>query len=161
MTGMNEFGIPIGPIDREPIGFRPSAQQEAILRDALLAAGVAVGEYDDRIIKWFAQFADWSTFAVMTSWVQRAAKPGKETTLPGRRCGAAHRADLSPCEGLTDAVLLVDDAGSERLGCVHHAARLKATVPCGVFPGPSAYVGYLPDHDAAREALARAKEATR
>lgn len=77
------------------------------------------------------------------------------------RCGAAHRTDPSPCEGLTDAVLLVDDAGSERLGCVHHAARLKASVPpCGVFPGPSAYAGYPHTHDAAREALARAQRMT-
>jgi len=74
----NTFGIPTGPIDREPIGFRPTEEQEAILRDALLAAGLRLGDYDDRILRWFAEFADWSTFAVVTSWVQRAADAGKD-----------------------------------------------------------------------------------
>lgn len=73
----NEFGIPTGPIDHEPAGFRPSGEQEAILRDALLAAGLRLGDYDERIVRWFAQFADWGTFAVMTSWVQRAAEACK------------------------------------------------------------------------------------
>jgi hypothetical protein len=65
--------IPAGPIDTEPIGFRPSREQEAILRDLLAAAGVELGAYDERIVAWFADFADWSTFAVIASWIQRAA----------------------------------------------------------------------------------------
>jgi hypothetical protein len=66
--------IPTGPIDREPIGFRPTVEIEAILRDTLDAAGVELGAYDERIVTWFAQFADWSTFAVITSWIQRAGR---------------------------------------------------------------------------------------
>lgn len=66
--------IPDGPIDREPIGFRPRDEQEAILRDILAAAGVELGAYDERIVAWFAQFADWATFAVITSWIVRANK---------------------------------------------------------------------------------------
>jgi hypothetical protein len=65
--------IPAGPIDTEPIGFRPSREQEAILRDLLTAAGVELGAYDERIVAWLAHFADWSTFAVIASWIQRAA----------------------------------------------------------------------------------------
>lgn len=78
-------GLPTGPIDREPLdyptaNYPTAADREAILRDTLQAAGVQVGDYDDRIIRWFADYADWSTFAVMTSWVQRAAqvKPDRD-----------------------------------------------------------------------------------
>lgn len=68
--------IPSGPIEAEPLDFRPVAEKEAILRATLNAAGVDLGAYDDRIIEWFAQFADWGTFAVITSWVQRAGEEG-------------------------------------------------------------------------------------
>lgn len=65
--------IPAGPIEAEPIDYRPSAEQEAILRSILAAAGVELGAYDERIVRWFAQLADWSTFAVVASWIRRAA----------------------------------------------------------------------------------------
>lgn len=75
------------------------------------------------------------------------------------RCSAAHPADPTGCEGLTDAVLLRQHHdGAARLGCVHHAAQLLTSVPCTVFLGPSAYVGYPWGHDAAREAIARARQ---
>jgi hypothetical protein len=76
---MNESGIPTGPIEREPLdypapGTYPSTDRKAqILRDTLGAAGVDLGAYDERIAAWLADTADWSTFAVITSWVQRAA----------------------------------------------------------------------------------------
>ncbi|MFF8281068.1 hypothetical protein ACF05T_34315 [Streptomyces lateritius] len=76
------------------------------------------------------------------------------------RCSAAHHTDPSPCEGATDAVLLRDRHGAEKLGCVHHAARLRASLKVAVFPGPSAYTGYAWGHDAPREALARAQRMT-
>jgi hypothetical protein len=72
--------IPTGPIDREPLdyptpGVYPDAAKKAeILTDALRAAGVELGAYDDRIATWLVQTADWSTFAVITSWVKRAAQ---------------------------------------------------------------------------------------
>lgn len=76
-------GIPTGPIDIEPLDHRPSAEQETILRDILTTGGVELGAYDERILRWFATFADWGTFAVIASWVQRAAAgraaPGGET----------------------------------------------------------------------------------
>lgn len=64
--------IPAGPIDTEPIGFRPSREQEAILRDLLAAAGVELGAYDERIARWLAGW-EWGTVAVIASWIQRAA----------------------------------------------------------------------------------------
>jgi cell division protein YceG involved in septum cleavage len=64
--------IPAGPIDTEPIGFRPSREQEAILRDLLAAAGVELGAYDERIAAWLAGW-EWSTVTVIASWIQRAA----------------------------------------------------------------------------------------
>lgn len=76
-------GIPTGPIDREPLdypapGVYPDTARKAeILMDVFSAAGVELGTYDDRIATWLAQTADWSTFAVITSWVQRAAQAGK------------------------------------------------------------------------------------
>jgi hypothetical protein len=79
-----ESGIPTGPIDREPLdyptpGVYPdTARKAAILMDVFRAAGVELGEYDDRIATWLAQTADWSTFVVITSWVQRAAQAGTE-----------------------------------------------------------------------------------
>lgn len=71
--------IPTGPIDREPLdypppGVMPSAiDRENILRDVFRTAGVGLGAYDDRIVQWLTQTADWSTFTVIASWVLRAA----------------------------------------------------------------------------------------
>lgn len=65
--------IPTGPIDAEPLDYRPRGEQEAILRSILDAAGVELGAYDERIVAWFVQFADWGTFAVIASWIARAA----------------------------------------------------------------------------------------
>jgi hypothetical protein len=73
------FGIPDGPIDREPLdypepGASPSASRKAeILGDAFRAAGIELGAYDERIATWLVQTSDWSTFAVITSWIRRAA----------------------------------------------------------------------------------------
>ncbi|MFI1856229.1 hypothetical protein [Streptomyces sp. NPDC020480] len=80
-----ESGIPTGPIDREPLdypapgGYPDGSRKAEILRDAFAQAGIELGAYDERIAAWLAQTADWSTFAVITSWVQRAAQAGKET----------------------------------------------------------------------------------
>lgn len=74
----NHSAIPSTPIDREPLdypapGDYPTADEKAaILRDTFTAAGVELGAYDERIAAWLAQTADWSTFAVIASWVQRA-----------------------------------------------------------------------------------------
>lgn len=81
MTTTDPSGIPTGPIDHEPTAaydddgrFKDATAREVILRDALAQAGVELGVYDDRIVAWFAQFADWSTFATMTSWISRAGR---------------------------------------------------------------------------------------
>lgn len=72
-------GIPSGRIDREPLdyptpGVFPSAiEREGLLRDVFRAAGVELGLYDERIAAWLAQTSDWSTFAVIASWIMRAA----------------------------------------------------------------------------------------
>jgi len=77
---MTADAIPDGPIDREPIdypepGVYPLAIRKAeILGGVLHAAGVELGAYDERIAVWLAQTADWSTFAVITSWIKRAAR---------------------------------------------------------------------------------------
>jgi hypothetical protein len=77
-------GIPTGPIDREPLdypepGVYPSGDHKAdILRSVFGTAGVELGAYDERIAQWLADTADWSTFAVIASWVQRAAQASEE-----------------------------------------------------------------------------------
>lgn len=75
-----ESGIPTGPIDSEPLVYKtydhfPTAEERAaILRDTFSAAGVELGAYDERIGHWLSDTADWGTFAVIMSWVQRAAQ---------------------------------------------------------------------------------------
>ena len=64
-------GIPDGPIDTPPHGFVPDDEQLAILHDSLHAAGVELGDYDQRIAVWLANWS-WSTVAVIASWIQRA-----------------------------------------------------------------------------------------
>ncbi len=44
------------------------------------------------------------------------------------RCPAAHPEDPTPCEGPADAVKVIDQHHSEVRGCVHHAARLYASL---------------------------------
>ncbi|MEU5736206.1 hypothetical protein ABZ797_46585 [Streptomyces antimycoticus] len=76
-----ESGIPTGPIDREPLdypapGGYPSSDRKAEIMTAVFAqAGIELGAYDERIAAWLTDTADWSTFAVITSWVQRAGQP--------------------------------------------------------------------------------------
>jgi hypothetical protein len=76
----NESGIPTGPIHHEPLdyptpGVFPAADRKAeILHDVFRQAGVELGAYDHRIADWLVQTADWSTFAVLTSWVKRASQ---------------------------------------------------------------------------------------
>ena len=72
--------IPNGPIDREPIDyptpgvFPLAAERAEVLGQVLADAGVQLGAYDERIAVWLAQTSDWSTFAVIASWVKRAAR---------------------------------------------------------------------------------------
>ena len=65
--------IPDGPIHRSPAGFATTSEREQLLRQTLADAGVTVGAYDDVIVRWLASTPDWPTFAVLTSWVKRAA----------------------------------------------------------------------------------------
>ncbi|MGW1496818.1 hypothetical protein [Streptomyces sp. NPDC002402] len=76
------------------------------------------------------------------------------------RCQAAHRTDSSPCQGSGQAVQL-RSGNRVRLGCVHHAARMKATVgSVSVLVGPHGYTGYSWGDSAAHEALRRAEQLT-
>lgn len=76
----NKAGIPTGPIDREPIDyptpgvFPSAAERDGILREVFREAGIELGAYDERIARWLAETSDWSTFAVIASWVQRAGQ---------------------------------------------------------------------------------------
>lgn len=78
---INEFGIPTGPVHTDPTAcyhdngdFKDADSQEAILRDALMRAGVELGSHDERIVEWFARIGDWSTFATVVSWIERARR---------------------------------------------------------------------------------------
>jgi hypothetical protein len=79
---MTTDAIPGGPIERAPLdypapgNFPSAAEREAILRQVLANAGVQIGAYDHLIVRWFAEYADWPTFAVITSWIKRAGQRG-------------------------------------------------------------------------------------
>lgn len=66
------------------------------------------------------------------------------TETTANRCAAAHHDDPTPCEGPHDAVLIRDrqmsrarDAMTEGItGCVHHGARMLASIDgARVYPG--------------------------
>lgn len=61
-----------GPIYTAPYGFVEDPGQHAALMAELEAAGVELGTYDLRIVKWLAGW-DWSTVAVIASLIRRAA----------------------------------------------------------------------------------------
>ena len=67
-------------------GFYARDAQAAALRDTLAAAGVELGAHDTRIVTWLAGW-EWSTLAVIASWVARAAasrEPAPTVALPSR-----------------------------------------------------------------------------
>lgn len=66
--------IPSGPVDRMPAGFGTAAEREALLRGVLADANVALGAYDEVIVRWLATGPDWWTFATLVSWIRRAAR---------------------------------------------------------------------------------------
>ncbi|MEV7935266.1 hypothetical protein AB0O82_03905 [Kitasatospora sp. NPDC088264] len=65
--------------------------------------------------------------------------PGN-TTFPQPRCEAAHVDDASPCEGPCDAVTVLDRHSDSAEACVHHGARLYASLI-----GPHVLPGSVPD----------------
>ncbi|MGW2939646.1 hypothetical protein ACWDA7_50120 [Streptomyces sp. NPDC001156] len=79
-------GIPAGPVETRPAGFREFDEQAAVLRDTLTADGVELGAYELRIIEWLSRW-EWATVAVIASWVARAAasrEPAPAVALPSR-----------------------------------------------------------------------------
>jgi len=69
---MTNYDIPTGPIDAEPLGVRSDTDQIAALVDVLTAAGVELGDYDERIVAWLAGW-EWGTVATIASWIKRAS----------------------------------------------------------------------------------------
>ncbi|MEU3494440.1 hypothetical protein ABZ747_13235 [Kitasatospora cineracea] len=61
------------------------------------------------------------------------------TLDPQQRCEAAHLGDASPCEGPCDAVTVLDRHGDTAAACVHHGARLYASLI-----GPRVHPGSVP-----------------
>ncbi len=59
---------------------------------------------------------------------ERFREAERKAIAEGPRCQAANAEDPTPCEGDREAVRVVDKLGGEALGCVHHAARLYATL---------------------------------
>jgi hypothetical protein len=68
--------LPTGPVSEAPSGFMPDEGQAILIRNALVQAGVELGEYDERMVKWLAGW-DWSTVATIGSWIGRAADTAK------------------------------------------------------------------------------------
>ncbi|MFE9330020.1 hypothetical protein [Streptomyces sp. NPDC006925] len=57
----------------------------------------------------------------------------------GPRCAAADQADPTPCEGRLTVVTVIDRNGAQHTGCIHHTARLLASLE-GARLHPSAAV---------------------
>jgi hypothetical protein len=58
------------------------------------------------------------------------------TQATGGRCQAAHPDDPTPCAGPPDAMRIIDAAGEQASGCVHHGAVMLASlVGARVYPG--------------------------
>lgn len=64
--------VPTGPVRERPRSGEDDEDHEAVLRSALRAAGLQLGEHDDRIVDWVAGW-EWSTVATIASWIVRAA----------------------------------------------------------------------------------------
>ena len=81
--------------------------------------------------------------------------PGRDQSTdppePAERCAAAHSEDPTGCEGPMAAVRILDALDSEVTGCVHHGARMYASL---LWP----WVYSMPGHDgAALEVYRRAQ----
>jgi hypothetical protein len=55
-------------------------------------------------------------------------RPGRALDGLRQRCAAAHGEDPRPCEGATDAVQIVDQAGVAVAACLLHGAVLLASL---------------------------------
>lgn len=63
------------PIEVEPGGFMNAPDTRDLIYAELAAAGVELGAYDRRIVDWLAGY-EWSTTAVLLSWIKRAREGG-------------------------------------------------------------------------------------
>jgi hypothetical protein len=90
---MTIHDIPREAVDERPAGYREPGEQAAILQDVLAAVGVDLGDYDRDIIHWVS-FWDWSTIAVIASWVAR----GAATRESAAAVALPSRFDASPAE---------------------------------------------------------------
>ena len=86
----------------------------AMLTDALTAAGVELGQYDERIAAWLAGWEP-HTVAVIASWVTRAAghrcqRCGKPAPEGSDWCAACEDADAA------DALAVLRQAADEEPG---------------------------------------------
>ena len=69
--------VPAGPVEAPPRGFVPRAGQAEILAGVL--AGIELGAWDRRILKWMAGWDASTTVLAVASWIARARAVG-----PGR-----------------------------------------------------------------------------
>jgi hypothetical protein len=77
--------IPREPLDAEPFDlYEPNTGQDLrrtgreALAQALTEAGVELGAYDERIVKWLGEF-DLSAATTIASWILRAHATGRDT----------------------------------------------------------------------------------
>jgi len=68
--------VPTGPVDTEPTGSLPAAEQHARLLEVLAAAGVELGAHDRLIVDWLTTSPgwEWSTVATIAGWVKQASQ---------------------------------------------------------------------------------------
>ncbi len=66
--------VPDGPVEVAPPGFVSAVEQERILAEVL--AGVELGAWDQRMVRWLAGW-DAATVLTIVSWIVRARGMGR------------------------------------------------------------------------------------
>jgi hypothetical protein len=91
------WDVPDGPVDHAPTGYTPEREQQEVLLHALHTAGIQLGAYDERMVRWVAGW-DWPTVAVITSWITRATQStDNQCGDDERECGCPEDYHLHDC----------------------------------------------------------------
>lgn len=108
MSAANEAGVPLGPIESDPIeayrGWRNLTEAKGeILTAALL--GVDLGHYDRRIFAWMIHALDQPTLVTIVSLIERARMQGWREGFEAHRLAATSAPgaeDAQPVQGSED-----------------------------------------------------------
>lgn len=132
---MTTTEIPDGPVNTPPAGFYLAEAQYESVTSTLAAAGIELGEYEQGVAAWLSSW-DWSTVAVIVSWVARARAAATSDTapsvaLPGRFDGTPAEVDQHLRRILADDVHLryQQTIGGLAAAEAAHDVRMEVALP--------------------------------